>query len=412
MRVALVSFSGSANAGELGHSDEHVSALATALAEQGDDVVVYARRQTGRDDTTPDRLGRETNYETVQLPAGPPTALTEARAITHLGEYVDGLDDQLRRHRPDVMHSHTWLAGLAAELATRPDRVPLAHTFHELELDNLQPPAPRSPDSRTRTEQTVAQHANRVIALSHAERDLLVDAGLPRDRVSVVPTGVDTERLSPDGPHPRSGFAHRLVVVGPPHRAAPILRAVTALPDTEVVLTVADRPAAPGHTRLAEFAGDLGIADRVRVEPTLDAWQRAALLRSADVVVSCATPGRCDVGYLEAMACGVPVVATSPEAAEAVVHGITGLHLVDAGPRQLARSLRDLLDKPVLRQSMGTAGRDRATARYSWPRIAAETTRIYQELAEHAAGDAPTAGRLPDAVHGTRRNTRTPANTS
>jgi glycosyltransferase involved in cell wall biosynthesis len=112
------------------------------------------------------------------------------------------------------------------------------------------------------------------------------------------------------------------------------------------------------------------------------------------------------------MACGVPVVATSPEAAEAVVHGITGLHLVDAGPRQLARSLRDLLDKPVLRQSMGTAGRDRATARYSWPRIAAETTRIYQELAEHAAGDAPTACRLPDAVHGTRRNTRTPANTS
>jgi len=388
MRVALVSFSGCANAGELGHSDEHVSALATALAEQGDDVVVYVRRQTERADATTDRPRREANYETVQLPAGPPTALTEARAMTHLGEYIDGLDSQLCRHRPDVVHSHTWLAGLAAGLATRPDRVPLAHTFHQLGLNNPRSPAPRSPDSRTRTEQTVAQHANRVIALSHTERDLLVDAGLPRDRVSVVPTGVDTERLSPDGPHPGSRFAHRLVVFGPPHQTTLILRAVTALPDTEVVLAVADPP---GRTRLASFLADLGIANRVRVEPASDAEQRAALLRSADTVVSCATPGQCEVGHLEAMACGVPVVATSPDAAEAVVHGITGLHLVGAGPRQLARSLRELLDKPVLRQSMGTAGRDRATARYAWPRIAAETARIYQELAEHTTDDAPTA---------------------
>jgi glycosyltransferase involved in cell wall biosynthesis len=326
--------------------------------------------------------------------------------MTHLGEYVDGLDRQLRRHRPDVLHSHTWLAGLAAELATRPDRVPLAHTFHQLNLDSLQSPSPRSSDSRTRTEQTVAQHANRVIALSQAERDLLVGAGLPRDRVSVVPTGVDTERLSPDGPHPGSRFAHRLVVFGPPHRTTPILRAVTALPDTDVVLAVADPT---GRTRLATFLADLGIANRVRVEPASDAEQRAALLRSADAVVSCATPGQCEVGHLEAMACGVPVVATSPEVAEAVVHGITGLHLVGAGPRQLARSLRELLDKPVQRQSMGAAGRDRATARYAWPRIAAETGRIYQELAEHTADDAPiadpqAAGPAPGVVPAPRRS--------
>jgi glycosyltransferase involved in cell wall biosynthesis len=324
--------------------------------------------------------------------------------MTHLGQYVDGLDSQLRRHRPDVLHSHTWLAGLAAELATRPERVPLAHTFHQLNLDGLQSPAPRPPDSRTRTEQTVAQHANRVIALSQAERDLLVDAGLPRDRVSVVPTGVDTDRLSPDGPHPGSGFAHRLVVFGPTHRTTPILRAVTALPDTEVVLAVADRPAAPDRTRLATFLADLGIANRVRVEPASDTEQRAALLRSADAVVSCATPGRCEVGHLEAMACGVPVVATSPEAAEAVVHGITGLHLIGIGPRQLARSLRELLDKPVLRQSMGAAGRDRATARYAWPRIAAETTRIYQELAEHTPAGEPTPGAAPGVVPAPRRS--------
>jgi glycosyltransferase involved in cell wall biosynthesis len=107
------------------------------------------------------------------------------------------------------------------------------------------------------------------------------------------------------------------------------------------------------------------------------------LLRSADVVAT--TPWYEPFGIvpLEAMACGVPVVASAVGGlVDTVVHGVTGLHVPPRSPDRIAGALDELLSNEALRRSLGEAGARRARSRYGWNRIAGATLRIYERIAE------------------------------
>jgi glycosyltransferase involved in cell wall biosynthesis len=81
------------------------------------------------------------------------------------------------------------------------------------------------------------------------------------------------------------------------------------------------------------------------------------------------------------MACGVPVVASAVGGlTDTVVDGVTGLHVPAREPDLLTEALGELLADAELRTALGAAGRVRAVARYSWPRVAADTMRVYQRL--------------------------------
>ena len=118
------------------------------------------------------------------------------------------------------------------------------------------------------------------------------------------------------------------------------------------------------------FTGSVGRADV------------PALIRSADVVVC--TPWYEPFGIvpLEAMACGVPVVASAVGGlTDTVVDRDTGWLVPPRDPAALASALRALLADPERRAAMGRAGLDRARQWYSWPRIAAQTEAVYEQLA-------------------------------
>jgi D-inositol-3-phosphate glycosyltransferase len=66
---------------------------------------------------------------------------------------------------------------------------------------------------------------------------------------------------------------------------------------------------------------------------------------------------------------------------DTVVHDVTGRLVKPRNPAEVAAAINHLLRDDVLRNSLGAAGRDRAKARYSWDRIAADTARIYDRLA-------------------------------
>jgi D-inositol-3-phosphate glycosyltransferase len=83
---------------------------------------------------------------------------------------------------------------------------------------------------------------------------------------------------------------------------------------------------------------------------------------------------------LQAMACGVPVVASAVGALrDTVVHEVTGYLAARPDPRELASAVNALLRDSFLRRSLGAAGRDRTVARYTWDRIAADTVRLYEK---------------------------------
>jgi glycosyltransferase involved in cell wall biosynthesis len=113
------------------------------------------------------------------------------------------------------------------------------------------------------------------------------------------------------------------------------------------------------------------------------------IFRSADAVAC--TPWYEPFGIvpLEAMACGVPVVAAAVGGlTDSVVDRGTGLHVPPRNPEAIAGALAALIASPRLRTTLGRAGERRARARYSWNRVAEETEKAYRLAIAETAGAA------------------------
>jgi glycosyltransferase involved in cell wall biosynthesis len=183
-----------------------------------------------------------------------------------------------------------------------------------------------------------------------------------------------------------------------------VIAALARLPRAELVVAGGPRraelPADPEYRRLCGAARAHGVADRVTFTGGVTRERVPALLRSADVVVCAPWYEPFGIVPLEAMACGIPVVATAVGGlTDSVVPGRTGLLVPPRDPAALASAAAALLGDPILRAALGRAGRRRAQHWYDWGRIAAQTETVYLRLAGEArsaaaAGQA-TAGAAP-----------------
>ncbi|OKK00136.1 glycosyltransferase [Amycolatopsis sp. CB00013] len=405
MRIAMVSEHASPLAAmggaDAGGQNVHVAALSSALSRQGHDVTVYTRRDNRRVAAaveTPD------GYRVVHVPAGPAKKLPKDELLPYMGEFGRVLRSRWAKDRPDVVHAHFWMSGLASILAAKDLGIPVAQTFHALGVvkRRYQGENDTSPPDRIRLERMIAKQADRVIATCSDEVFELVRMGLPRSRASVVPCGVDLTTFTPDGGVAGRTARRRIVSVGRlvPRKGFDLaIAALPSLPDTELVIVggpdAGPLDKAPEVRRLRAIANRAGVADRVHLPGLVSREQMPALLRSADAVVC--TPWYEPFGIvpLEAMACGVPVVATAVGGlTDTVVDGVTGMLVPPRNPGELAAALRRLLGDASLCESFGLAGADRVRARYSWDRVASDCLRAYGRVpageTEVAAAASPS----------------------
>lgn len=187
---------------------------------------------------------------------------------------------------------------------------------------------------------------------------------------------------------PRNGMQRVLAVADlAPHDGVDDL--ITALPAvTCTELVVVGGPDRAGLNASAEFrrlrtlAAQHGVADRVSFLGRVPHSEMPALFRSSDVVACAQWREAFGVVPLEAMACGVPVVASAVGGlAESVVHDVTDLHVRPREPVLLARALRSLLGDDTRRQELGAAGQDRTHVRYAWDRVALDVVRACERSA-------------------------------
>jgi glycosyltransferase involved in cell wall biosynthesis len=346
-------------------------------------VTVYTRRD---DPAQPDMVRAPAGYRVVHLAAGPARHVPTDELLPHMNEFAGELARHLHRDRPDVLHAHFWMSGMVSTLVGRTLDIPVVQTFHGLGVVKRrhQGSAGTSPSDRIAIERAVGRSAGCVVATCGDEVFELARMGVARSKISVVPCGVDIEQFTPDGPAARKRLPHRVVSVGRlvPHKGfGELIGVLPALPDTELVL--AGGPAdSPEARRLLDLAARLGVVDRVCLAGQVDRRRMPALLRSADVVACVPWYEPFGIVPLEAMACGVPVLATAVGGLiDTVVDGITGVHVPPRRPRELIATLRQLLANPGRCAALGAAGCDRARSRYTWERIARDTERIYLGVA-------------------------------
>jgi len=404
MRIAMVSEHASPLAVlggvDAGGQNVHVAALASTLGGFGDQVVVHTRRD---DPELPRRVRLARGVQVDHVDAGPPCEVPKDELLPYMRAFAAQLREQWAADRPDVVHSHFWMSGVAALTAAHGLGIPVVHTFHALGVVKRRHQGAKdtSPAPRIPLERSIAELADRVIATCSDEVFELVRQDADRRRITVVPCAVDVERFRPDGPRERRPpDRHRLVVASRLVERKGIGNAISALADLPLTeLHVAGGPDAraleadPEARRLQALAAELGLEDRVTLRGRVSRDDMPALLRSADAVVCVPWYEPFGIVPLEAMACGVPVVASAVGGQiDSVVDGVTGVHVPPRDPRSLARALAELLDRPERRAALGAAGARRARERYAHERVAAATREVYREVAMKRAVVAARRG--------------------
>ncbi|MDQ6739462.1 MAG: glycosyltransferase [Actinomycetota bacterium] len=400
MKISMVSEHASPLAAlggvDAGGQNVHVAALSVALAGRGHDVTVYTRRDSS---DLPERVRVQPGLEVVHVSAGPAEHIPKDELLPYMSVLADGLTADWGDHPPDVVHAHFWMSGVAAlDAARRFDGggypVPVVQTFHALGTVKRrhQGPQDTSPAERAWLEPSVGRAVDRVIAKCSDELFELKTMGVSGSKVSIAPCGVDLDLFCATGPAEARGRRHRIISVGRlvPRkgvdlviRALPLLR-TAGIDDVELIVVggAGDSHALdadPEARRLLALARELGVEDRVTLRGQVPRDSMPAVLRSADAIICAPWYEPFGIVPLEAMACGIPVVAAAVGGLiDTVVDRSTGLQVPPMNPAAIADAVGELLRDATLRARLGRAGQARVRSRYSWERVAAETEKFYQ----------------------------------
>lgn len=361
-----------------GGQNVYVASLAAALAARGHSVVVHTRRshpgQARRVRLSP---GVTVEY----VPAGPAEPVPKDELPPYMPEFTERLAERWAVRAPDVVHAHFWMSGQAALQAA--DGIPVVQTFHALGTvkRRWQGAADTSPAHRVAAEQAIGRRADAVLATCGDEVEELVAMGVPEQRVTVVPCGVDLDVFRPDGPVAPRTDRPMILSIGrlvPRKGVDTVIAALRHVPGAELVIA-GGRTCDEEAVRLRELAAGHGLDDRVHVIGSVAREHVPALMRAADVLVSVPWYEPFGLVPVEAMACGVPVVASAVGGHLDTVAGC-GLLVPPRRPRALARALREVLGNPDLGREIGAAGARRARERYGWPRVAELTEAVYTQV--------------------------------
>jgi glycosyltransferase involved in cell wall biosynthesis len=370
---------------------ELVRASEAFIVEQPQAMERYASRLIGlrrcRADTSID-VPRDAIVVSEEGPIGRMAAI--AFALGHCGPTVVR---RLRELRPNVLHAHFGTEGARCLDLARRVGVPLVTTYHgfdvQLPVEELRRGTVGDRLLVRRRPRLAAEGALH-IAVSDFMRAGLIDLGFPPDRIVRHYIGVDTELFRP----PRSSSSECvLLFVGRLSKEKGCIDAANAA-------TVASRefPAirfvvigdGPERQSVAEFAAKarlrcdmLGVRSRADVSM----WMQRATLVFGPSKVNRGQREALGLAYVEAQACGTPVVGyRSGGVAEAVLHGVTGLLSKEGDQAELADHVLTLLRDDGLRERMGRAGRARVLQQFD---IRVQSRRL-EALYDQVLADRPS----------------------
>jgi glycosyltransferase involved in cell wall biosynthesis len=352
---------------EMGGAERQVVDLAVALRRKGYEVVV-ACSVAG---------GLSSALEEADVPVRPLLRRLAKRSLSPA--YAWRLRRLLRSERFDLVHAHIYASAAAAAIATLGTRLPLVITEHtEASWQTW----------RARwVSRGVYRRVERIIAVSSPIRRRLIERdGVRPDLITIVPNAVMSAAETPSNQAPPLPAELRdRPLVGVVSRLQPekgvanfleaAARVAPSFPGTHFVVA-GDGPL---RQELAALAEDLDLGSRVHFLGFRS--DASALMQSLDVVVVPSLTEGSPLVTLEAMAAGVPLVASAAGGIpDQVRHGKEGLLAPPGDTEAIADALIDLLRDPAYARSLGEAGRQRATSEFSHKTMVQQIENVYREV--------------------------------
>lgn len=291
-----------------------------------------------------------------------------------LARHAYVLGDHLKQGEYDLIHGHFAApAGEWIYLAAQMTGLPYTFTAHRRDVFDTPPMAfPQ-----------IAESAKEVITVSNYNRSYLAERfGIAQDHIRVVPCGIDTDWFFPEKAPPRDDTIPRIATVA---RLAPekglsyLLEAYATLRDrgTRFRATVAGE--GPERSALLSLRSNLGLDDCVEFVGALGASGVRDLLQGSDLFALSSLSESLGVVYLEAMACGLPVVGTDVlGVGETICHEETGYLVEPRDPAAMADALERLVNDPELRKAMGKRSFSWVTERFSLERQVDDLLRVWR----------------------------------
>jgi D-inositol-3-phosphate glycosyltransferase len=379
-----------------GGMNVYIRELSRQLCRRAHTMDIFTRRT---DPDSPQIVEIDERTRVIQIEAGPLVA-EKGSLHRYLPEFRSGLirfqEEQGRSY--DLIHSHYWLSAWVGQALKARWNVPHVIMFHTLgEAKNRAHLSEREPEYRIAGERLVAQGADRIICASEGERKLLIEQyGVSPLQTVQVPCGVDTDHFRPRS---RAAARRRLhlpadeplvLYVGriEPLKGIDILLRAAAETDGRFHLLVVggDSKDARRKAELERLAQEMGITERVFFQDAVSHEQLPMYYNAADICVVPSYYESFGLVALEAMACGVPVVASRVGGLlETVRDGETGYLVPWRCPEPFAERLEMLLANEPLRRSLGRMARA-AVERFRWSEVATRVEDVYHELVSQYRG--------------------------
>jgi D-inositol-3-phosphate glycosyltransferase len=406
LRIAMLSYHtcplATLGGKDTGGMNVYVRDLTQELGRLGIHVDVFTRSQ---DEHVPHVL-HDLGFgnRVVHIQAGPEHPAGKQEISRYIPEFVQGvkqfaLDKGIQY---DVIHSHYWMSGLAAEqLSDAWGGVPIVHMYHTLgEMKNrvARSEDERAGEERLNGERQVLARADQIVVATLAELTQLRFLYHADDRKLItIPPGVDISHFYPIP----ADEAKECIGLKPEDRMVLFVGRIEPLKGIDTLITamscldlkgpvhlaiIGGEPNAKDMTaemaRLQKLCDDLAMGHTVvflgkRGQDTLPYYYSAA-----EALVMPSLYESFGMVALEGMACGTPVIASEVGGLGYLVqNGETGYTVPDSDPQALCEKLSILLNDAALRETMGLRAASYALD-YAWDRIATQIVNVYEDLLE------------------------------
>jgi D-inositol-3-phosphate glycosyltransferase len=383
-----------------GGQNVYVAHLARQLADLGDQVDVYTRRD---DLGLPEEVAWQPGVRVIHVPAGPAKPISKEELLPYMDEFGAWMEARLKRRRYDLVHAHFFLSGLVATRLKATTGLPYAITFHALGKvrRQFQGANDRFGDERFAIEERVVAEADAIVAeCPQDEEDLIRLYNADPPRITVIPAGFDPAEFAPMsrplarlelGLDPGERILLQLGRIVPRKGVDNAIRGLAELgkrhdlPARLLIVGGASRMPDPDDepelARLMSVARECGVRDRVEFVGRRDRAELAAFYNAADIFISTPWYEPFGITPLEAMACGTPVLGSNVGGIKfSVRDGETGYLVPPNDPAALAERAAYLYENPKLLTVLGRQAIRRVNDLFTWRRVAAHVAALYDEV--------------------------------